>query len=122
MRARWVRVSKKREAEPASSEYTGYETASEGKVHHHHVHHHHHKGEEAIEEGSVLAGILSQLEDEKPKTWAAHEGTRDGCMHILKMEFNEVMDAHKRADVELLEDELEDLAAACILAIEKLRS
>jgi len=91
--------------------------------HHHHVHHHHHAGEQV--EGKAHAmdhkygDSVDEILDElvrPPASWAAYGTDHAGLMAIIGMEYAELMAAKAEGNMQKIEEELEDLAAACIHA------
>lgn len=69
----------------------------------------------------VMADVHERMED-PPHTWAAYRDKPGGRMTIVEMEYQELMTAKAEGSKAGMIKELTDLAAACICAIEKMKS
>lgn len=69
---------------------------------------------------SPIAYVMEKI-DNKPQTWAAHMGKPDGMMQIVEMEYKELMEKKASGSKSDMRKELEELAAACIVALEKMK-
>ena len=69
---------------------------------------------------SPIAHVMEKI-DNKPQTWAAHMGKPDGMMQIVEMEYKELMEKKASGSKSDIRKELEELAAACIVALEKMK-
>ena len=69
---------------------------------------------------SPIAHVMEKI-DNKPHTWAAHMGKPDGMMQIVEMEYKELMEKKASGSKSDIRKELEELAAACIVALERMK-
>lgn len=69
---------------------------------------------------SPIAHVMEKI-DNKPHTWAAHMGKPDGMMQIVEMEYKELMEKKASGSKSDMRKELEELAAACIVALERMK-
>lgn len=69
---------------------------------------------------SPIAHVMEKI-DNKPQTWAAHMGKPDGMMQIVEMEYKELMEKKASGSKSDMRKELEELAAACIVALERMK-
>lgn len=69
---------------------------------------------------SPIAHVMEKI-DNKPHTWAAHMGKPDGMMQIVEMEYKELMEKKASGSKSDILKELEELAAACIVALERMK-
>ncbi|HAK2374335.1 TPA: hypothetical protein H1940_004767 [Salmonella enterica] len=75
----------------------------------------------AHEHVSAMAGVHERISN-PPHTWEAYHDKPGGMMSIVEMEYKELMEMKEGGSRHKIEKELEDLAAACICALEKMKS
>lgn len=94
-------------------------------IHHHthHVHHYHNPGGmdyagiiDAKTHHPVVAEVVERLANH-PATWNAYSKSRKDLVHIVEMEYKELVQAMSSNSEEHVCKELTDLAAACIHAL-----
>ena len=97
-------------------------------IHHHthHVHHHHNPegGEYAFaidskQSSPVVASVVERMVNH-PDTWNAYSTSRVDLIHIVEMEYKELMQAMDKNSEEHVRKELTDLAAACVHALKSM--
>lgn len=76
---------------------------------------HKHKHHQAMKE------VADRMEDH-PKTWDAYIDQPGGMMSIVEMEYSELMEKKADGSRAGIEKELTDLAAACICALNKMKT
>lgn len=83
----------------------------------------HHDGisSRSHESVSVMADVHERMEY-PPHTWASYDGKPGGMMAIVEMEYRELMECKAEGHKAGIEKELTDLAAACLCALEKMKS
>lgn len=83
--------------------------------------HHDHYASGDYESVSAISDVHERMED-PPSTWSAYKDKPAGRMTIVEMEYAELMACKVEGSKAGMIKELTDLAAACICAIEKLRT
>lgn len=96
--------------------------ADSGMHHHHHTHHHYDGEHKEVKShavdykyGDSVEEVLDELAN-PPRTWASYGTNIADLMAIIAMEYQELMAAKAEGNEKKIEEELEDLAAACIHA------
>lgn len=70
---------------------------------------------------SVMADVHERMEN-PPLTWAAYRDKPGGRMTIVEMEYQELMACKAEGSRAGIVKELEDLAAACLCALDKMKT
>lgn len=69
----------------------------------------------------AMKEVADRMEDH-PKTWDAYIDQPGGMMSIVEMEYSELMEKKADGSRAGIEKELTDLAAACICALNKMKT